>query len=322
MQTYQKQCSFDRLPALQTDPTAWKRYLDRRFGGGESWVTPPFKTTDEVRQLLVAHMPELLPEFDALLPLYDDAPGLAQGLAMYNLRPFWSGCSVATAKRPDRTTLLRNYDLGVEGAPNAFRYEELANGGWIIGSGEAGWGYLDGMNDRGLVIALTFGGRFVVGDGFVVLLVIRWLLETCTTVDEALARLDNLPHRLAQNLLLLDRTGAHAVAHLSPDRPLAVDRQVGACTNHQGVPESPQNAVFTQTVERLYHMVGKGGALTLADFLCPPLYNQRYREYFGTLYTVEYDPVGGTAHFAWPERDLLVTPETAECSFAVTLTEQ
>lgn len=321
MQLFHKQISFERLPSPQRNPEAWKAHLARHWSLDRNWSEPPFLSTEESRSLLGTYMPELLPDFDALLPLYADVPGAAQALALYNQRPFWSGCSESISRRPDRTTLIRNYDLGVDDTPCAFRFEELEGGGWIMGTAEAGWGYLDAMNDRGLAISLTFGGRFVTGPGFVVLVVIRWLLQTCATVAEAIARLERaqIPHRIPQNLLMVDRTRDHAVLYLSPDREMVVERGLVGCTNHQGRVDVPRHAQFTRTVERLDYLTQRDGSLTLADFLQPPLYNQHYLEHFGTLYTVEYGPVGSTAHYLWPERELLVGPETAETSFTVTL---
>ena len=50
------------------------------------------------------------------------------------------------------------------------------------------WGLLDGVNDAGLAVSLTFGGRRVLGDGFGIPIVIRYLLETCETVDRGQGR--------------------------------------------------------------------------------------------------------------------------------------
>jgi hypothetical protein len=36
----------------------------------------------------------------------------------------------------------------------------------VIGMLDGGWGLLDGMNDAGLAVSLTFGGRFTQGPGF------------------------------------------------------------------------------------------------------------------------------------------------------------
>ena len=56
------------------------------------------------------------------------------------------------------------------------------------------WGLLDGMNDAGLAVSLTFGGRRALGDGFGIPLVVRYLLETCDDVAEARETLARLPY--------------------------------------------------------------------------------------------------------------------------------
>jgi penicillin V acylase-like amidase (Ntn superfamily) len=58
---------------------------------------------------------------------------------------------------------------------------------------EVGWGLLDGMNDAGLAVSLTFGGRSPAGPGFAVNVVLRYLLQTCQTVTEAVERLRKIP---------------------------------------------------------------------------------------------------------------------------------
>ena len=54
------------------------------------------------------------------------------------------------------------------------------------------------MNDAGLAVSLTFGGRPQVGDGFGIPLVIRYVLEVCETIEEAVRvlRRDSGPHVL------------------------------------------------------------------------------------------------------------------------------
>ena len=80
------------------------------------------------------------------------------------------------------------------------------------------WGLLDGMNERGLAVSLTFGGRRVLGDGFGIPIVVRYLLETCDRVAEVRATLARLPYSLSHNLTVVDREGDVLTAYLSPDR--------------------------------------------------------------------------------------------------------
>ena len=90
----------------------------------------------------------------------------------------------------------------------------------VIGMSDCLWGLLDGMNDAGLAVSLTFGGRRVLGDGFGIPVVVRYLLETCATVAEAREALARVPVNLAHNLTLVDCSGEAATA-LSVTRPAA-----------------------------------------------------------------------------------------------------
>jgi predicted choloylglycine hydrolase len=61
------------------------------------------------------------------------------------------------------------------------------------------WGALDGMNAAGLAVSLNFGGRRVEGPGFGVILIVRYILETCRNAVEALAVLRRVPVHLSYN---------------------------------------------------------------------------------------------------------------------------
>lgn len=131
-------------------------------------------------------MPELVPGLD-LLAGQVDLPHAEAFLALAALHPFWAGCSQAG----ENGTLLRNYDFNPGEVEGVFSRSHLLRP--VIGTQDCGWGLLDGMNDAGLAVSLTFGGRFVSGPGFAILVVLRYLLETCETVDRALAKLTTIP---------------------------------------------------------------------------------------------------------------------------------
>lgn len=306
---YEKRFKVRRMRPVEADPYAWREHLLRDFPGTELFVVERRPVAAE-RLDLERCMPELLPGFDALTAAMGDVDWAPGALTMHNLRPFFSGCSVAVSRRDGRATLLRNYDLGPNETSGVLRVEELAGGGWILGAGEAGWGYMDGLNDRGLAAAITFGGRFTVGDGFAVPVLVRYLLQTCATVAEAEGALHRLPHRLTQNFALLDRSGESAVVFTSPDQGVLLAAEGACVTNHQGQVADPGHARFVRTAERLEYLQQAGGALTLQDFLRPPLYQTQYAERFGTLYTVEFDPGAGTARYAWPDQELTLDAAT------------
>jgi len=112
---------------------------------------------------------------------------------------FISGCTqmVWTKETP---ALIRNYDH------NSKWFEGiLLNSNWlqpVMGISDCKWGLLDGMNESGLCASLNFRGRNIVGQGFGIPLVIRYLLETCKNVDEAVKSLDRVPVHMGYNVML------------------------------------------------------------------------------------------------------------------------
>ena len=176
----------------------------------------------------------------------------------------------------------------------------------VLGMLDCLWGLLDGVNDAGLAVSLTFGGRPVVGEGFGIPLVIRYVLEVCGTVDEAVRLLRLVPVHMSYNVTALDRSGQRATVYVAPDRPArATDRAV--TTNHQGSVEWAPYAAAIRTVERqerLEELLADGANVAdiVAACLRSPLYATRFHEGFGTLYTAEYRPADGVARYHWPHR--------------------
>jgi predicted choloylglycine hydrolase len=167
------------------------------------------------------------------------------------------------------------------------------------------WGLLDGMNEDGLAVSLTFGGRRVLGDGFGIPLVLRYILETCTTSREAQEVLGRIPLNLAHNVTIVDARSDVVTAYLSPDREPVFSRS-SAATNHQGFIDWPEQARATRTLEREQYILELlhapyVTAREFADaFLGPRLYSTAYERGFGTLYTAVYRPLERAAELRWP----------------------
>lgn len=314
-----KRYCFKRLPILGQNAAIWMMHIAQNWSVDFPHFEHPVPA-QEIGRVLERYMPELLPDFESLLSVAPDRPNKAQIIAMYNLPPFFSGCSNSISHRLGYPTLIRNYDFGINRFSGVFRYEPLPDGGWIIGSAEGGWGYLDGLNHQGLAVAITFGGSYMVGEGFSVPLIVRYLLTTSATVPEAVERLMAVPHQLAQNFSLLDREGRYAVVYASP-QGVTVDHGLICCTNHQGEPD-PTAHVEHRTVERFDHLYAMAGNVAPEHFLQEPLYNREFSNQYGTLYTVEIDPVSGKVHYYWPEgRGLTIAPESPEMEVMIPLLE-
>ncbi|MDT8329064.1 MAG: C45 family peptidase [Roseovarius sp.] len=257
----------------------------------------------ESRRALEQHMPEMVPLYDTLCELAGGGDQAARFLSFYCPPPYLSGCSQAiwTGKEP---VLVRNYDYDSRAFDSL-----ILKTGWqgrrVIGTSDGLWGLVDGMNDAGLAISLTFGGRRVVGDGFGVPLILRYVLQTCETAQEAGRVLARVPTHMSYNVTVLDAKRKYLTAMMAPDRP-AVITHAAVATNHQENVEWVSHARFTATVERERYLLQR---LTLHRdpedkfinaFLRPPLYSTAFSAGFGTLYTAVYRPRLQQMEIRWP----------------------
>jgi predicted choloylglycine hydrolase len=277
---------------------AWPAYRAWYLRDGDA-ARPPATVAEA---MLRRHMPELAPVWRRLVALADGDDLAARMLTLYGSPPLVSGCSQAVFGGPD-PVLVRNYDFDPALLEGVIASTALT-GRMVIGMSDCLWGLLDGINDAGLAVSLTFGGRRETGPGFAAPIVVRYLLEACETTNEAVAALRRIPIQASYNFTMADRTGAAATVHVAPDRPAAV---AGAplAANHQRDVEWPEHATALASVERearLRELAGDraGDDDIVAAFLAPPLRSTRYDAGFGTLYTAVYRPGAGSVEYRWP----------------------
>jgi predicted choloylglycine hydrolase len=275
----------------------WPRYLTWFLQEGESART----SYADSLQALQEHMPELVPTYRRLCELAGGGDLEARFLAMWAPPSYLAGCSQAVW-RADSPILARNYDYAPERVEGSILHTRWLRP--VIGSGDCAWGLLDGLNDAGLAVSLAFGGRKVVGGGFGVPIVVRYLLETCETTEQARATLRRLPYHLAHTLTIVDLGGDVCTAYLSPDRDVELTDAVTA-TNHQGSVEWHEHARATKSVEReraLERLVSRSATAGgfVDGFLQPPLYSVDESQRLATMYTVAYHVGEGRAEFRWP----------------------
>ena len=278
----------------------WPHYRAWFLQEGEG-ARPSYATS--VR-MLRAHMPELVPAYERVVDLAGGGDLAARMLSLYRPPPYLAACSQGAWRRGGQAVLVRNYDY----APSRFEgliWSTRLSERRVVGMSDCLWGLLDGMNDAGLGVSLTFGGRRVLGVGFGIPIVVRYLLETCDDVASARATLARLPYSLSHNLTVLDRRGGILTAYLAPDRePIFGDSP--AATNHQGIVEWPEQAEASRTLERERAILGSLDDPDLdangfvGAFLRAPLFSTAYRSGFGTLYTAAYRVAEGVATYLWP----------------------
>ncbi len=256
------------------------------------------------------HMPELLPSFERLDKILGSPEYLPQFLCLYNPPTFIAGCSQAVWQRDGDIALIRNYDFP-QNKWDAMQLRSNWNGTWVIAMTDCFWGVLDGINEHGLAVSLSFGGKLRVGDGFAITLVLRYILEFCTNCREAEAVLARVPVAMAYNVVLIDRQRKHKIVFVGPDQP-ASSNDLLCTTNHQVAmdPESSLEILHDSTVRQQFLSKRLGDSReTLTHlqhlFAHPPLYRPAHESRgWGTLYTASYYPLTGGASLNWADRSL------------------
>lgn len=284
----------------------WRRRWDWSWPAYEAWFVGrggdggPSRTDCEAA--ISRHMPELAETHANLSRLAGDSDRAARFLSGWCPPAYLGGCSLAAHALDGDIRLVRNYDLSPD-----LNEGFLLRSAWrrpVMGMVEFLWGLSDGINDAGLSIALAFGGRGTVDRGFGITHIVRYLLETCDTVNDAEVKLARLPSHMAYNLVLADAFGHASSVELLPGGGMRRMAQAIA-TNHQHGAEPADRPELTCTKERRAHIAGLIDAGTrpsdlASHFQRAPLYQRRHDQGFGTLFTANYDPRLRTLELLWP----------------------
>lgn len=247
-------------------------------------------------------MPELVPLWERLTEIAGGDEEAARMLALYRPTPYVGGCTQAVRGRPE-PLLVRNYDYHPHACEATFVRTNWI-GTTVLAASDCLWGALDGINEHGLTVALSFGGSKAVGDGFGIPLILRYVLESCRTTAEAKKVLRRVPSHMAYNVSVVDAKGAYTVAYLRPGGT-AEFRRDRVATNHQRRIAWPEHATRTRSVERKRLLEAALPGLKDPDalaqlFLEPPLFASDYEGWHGTLYTAAYSPSEGSLQVLWP----------------------
>lgn len=276
-----------------------KSYLDWFLKEGD--IRRP--SLAECEQALITYMPKLVPLFHDLLALTNANDQMARLLSLYCPTPYITGCSQAVWSRYS-PVLVRNYDY----SPNLSEGRILKSK-WhnteVIAVTDCLWGVLDGMNEHGLCVSLSFGGSGVVGEGFGIPLILRYVLEFCQTTQQALEVLAGVPSNMDYNITLIDSHFDIATIELSPITPPKIS-QTPFAVNHQGDFEFSNYAMFSRSYERKQTIIERlyDPLATIESFIdgfeYAPLFTSDYQNKFGTLYTAVYNPQLKAMEMRWP----------------------
>ncbi len=279
---------------------AWPSYRAWFLSEGEA-ARPSYA---ECAEQLRWHMPELAGTYDALVEAVGGGDIEARFLSHWCPPPLATACSLGVWPGGPNV-LVRNYDFPLQQCDTTV-LASVWHGPRVLAMSDCLWGAVDGINEHGLAVAIAFGGRRVVGPGFGIGLVVRYVLEVARSVAEAIELLARLPVSMAYNVGLIDRLGHGAIVAVAPDRPAVVTPALTA-GNRQGPTEWPEHAAMCATVER-EEALGVAIAdpqLTAAGlvqtFLHPPVWRDPATTPWGTVYTAAYDSDWGTLDLLWPD---------------------
>ena len=278
----------------------WPAYRSWYLREGEAARASYAECSHKLKQ----YMPELVPSYDRLVEAVGGGDLEARFLSHWSPPPLFAACSLATWTH-ETNVLIRNYDY-----PPLLCDNTVLRSAWnstpVMAMTDCVWGALDGVNAYGLSVAIAFGGRPSVGEGFGIGLVVRYLLEFARDVPEAIDALRRVPVQLSYNVALVDAAGHSAIVYVAPDRELVVSNDAVAA-NRQGKTEWPAHAAFCATVAReeaLHDVLARPGVTPneLAEqFLTAPIYRPTAASTWGTVYTAVYDCDARSLQLRWPD---------------------
>lgn len=296
-----------RFHAVADEDGGWQRLFVRLWPAYQRWYLKEGVTARptyaDCRRELHRHMPEFVPQWERLVDLAGGGDLAARFLSLFGPPPYLSACSQAVWPGAE-PLLVRNYDY----SPRAFDAVCLHTrwaGRTVMGTSDCLIGLVDGMNDAGLAVSLTFGGRREVGPGFGVPMILRYVLQTCASTAEAARALARLPSHMAYNVTVVDARREVRTAHLTPGSATVISHSPVA-TNHQSRVEWVDHARMTATVERERYLLQRlmlhedAPEQFVGAFLRPPLYSLAFDRGFGTLFTAAYRPLERRLTYHWP----------------------
>ncbi len=249
------------------------------------------------------HMPELESMWLAMIEITEADDLEARLLSFYCPSPYMSGCSQAVWSKYN-PILVRNYDYDL-----ALCEMRIMKTRWfdteVIASIDSLWGVLDGMNEHGLCVSLSFGGTRDKGVGFGIPVILRYILEFCQTTEQAVDVLQRVPTHMTYNVTILDAAYNVSTVEISPNNITRVSH-IPIAVNHQGEYELTDYAIFSKSHERKKFLIDKlyDPTINIESFIdsfeYTPLFANNYEEGFGTIYTAIYNPTLKATEFRWP----------------------
>lgn len=198
------------------------------------------KSEKEVKRFF----PEILEEIhgfsDACHSSYEQSAALILSIGAFKAKPV--ECSAFASFNGSDVVFGRNYDFYYSFKKYTESYlTRPKDSYWSIGHSDIFVGREDGVNEKGLAIAMTGVSEKVIKPGVSFILAVRCVLDKCASVEEGIKTLSNAYFSTTNNYLLTDKDDNMAVVEASPEKLRVRRPEEGnnfiVCTNHFMHPE-------------------------------------------------------------------------------------
>jgi predicted choloylglycine hydrolase len=248
---------------------------------------------EEVKNAMLPFAPgiweELLGLADALEWKMEDVLREFGGYRLHYMR---SGCSIFTGT----DYMIRNYDYHPKTYEGRYMVFQPSDQGYAtIGPSQRITGRMDGMNEKGLALGYNFMHRKKPGDGFICNMIGRMVLENCSTVQEAVTMLKEIPHRHSFSYIVLDQSGDTFIVEATP-RSTEV-RKDNVCTNHFERLTHENRHHLDDSFKRMEAIREQEGTITdayqafrMMNDSDRGVFSNQYKNWSGTIHTSGYFP--------------------------------
>ena len=174
----------------------------------------------ESYEILKTFYPEIIEEIEGFAEGIKAEPTLVGGfLLSIGIFDMSAQCTAFAYKNDDSVLIGRNFDM-------LFTFKKYSQSSLTAPAGknahishsDAFIGCEDGINEKGLAMAMTFVDGTSTRPGVGFYFIVRRVLEECATVEEAIAVIKAAKVSKANNFLIADKQGGMAVVESAPEK--------------------------------------------------------------------------------------------------------
>lgn len=198
------------------------------------------KCEKEVKQIFPEALEEIHGFADACHASSEQLEALILSIGAFKAKQI--ECSAFTTFNGCDVVFGRNYDFYYSFKKYTESYLTCPKDGyWSVGHSDIFVGREDGVNEKGLAIAMTGVDGRSIKPGVNFILAVRCVLDKCASVEETIRTLSNAHFSTTSNYLVADKEGSMVVVEASPRKVRVREPEEGnsfmVCTNHFLHPE-------------------------------------------------------------------------------------